>query len=115
AALAAIDARTRVIEGREGEQPLAGRQMRGPAGVLHERRASRGKIALGTIAEPSGPGGDVGVFGDAELRLRALNEIAVVPGRPRDAHGVDRAPPMLAKQRLRSVDRELEPLRRSCR
>ena len=84
--------------------------MRAPAGVLHERRTSRRQIALRAIAEPSRPARHVGVLGDPEFRLRALDVIAVIPERTRDAHRVDRRPSVLAKQSLRPVHSQLEPL-----
>src|SRR4051812_40559148 len=89
--------------------------MRGPAGVLHERRAARREVARRTIAEPAGSIRDVGVLGDAELRLRAVDEVAVVAGRPRDVHGIDGVPAVLPQELLRAVDRELERLRRARR
>src|SRR5213594_2643374 len=88
----------------------AGGQMRAPAGVLHERRTSRRQIALRAIAEPSRPARHVGVLGDPEFRLRAPDVIAVIPERTRDAHRVDRRPSVLAKQSLRPVHSQLEPL-----
>src|SRR5439155_23719810 len=82
--------------------------MRGPSGVLDERRPPRCEIALAPIAEPARPRGNVGVFGDAELGLRSMDEVSVFRGCARDAHRVDRFPPVLPQQRLRAVDRELE-------
>ena len=114
-AVDAIDGGHGVVDGREGEQPLAVRQMRGPAGVLHQRRPARRQIALRAIAEPAGSRRDVGVLGDAEFRLRAVNEVAVLPRRARDVHRVDGLPAVLPQQGLRPVDRELERLRRAGR
>src|SRR5262245_15483665 len=56
----AIDAGDGLLEAGEREKPFAVRQVRGPAGVLHERRPSRREIALGPIAEPPGPRRHVG-------------------------------------------------------
>src|SRR5438094_492505 len=89
--------------------------MGGPAGVLDERRPSGRKITFGAIAEPPGAMRDVGVLGDAELGLRALDEFSILFRRARDAHRGDRSPAVLLQQLLRSVDRQLEALRRARR
>src|SRR5262245_31071654 len=62
-----VDARERFLGRREGEQADPRRQVRGPAGILHERGTTRGQVALRPIAEPAGSVDDVRVFGDAEL------------------------------------------------
>src|SRR5690349_5605752 len=86
--------------------------MRRPAGVLHERRPPRRQVAFGPVAEPAGPRRYVGVLGDAELGLRAADEVAVLVRRAGHAHGIDGLPAVLTQQLLRSVDGELEALRR---
>src|SRR5256885_10979062 len=86
--------------------------MRRPSGVLDDSGTSGGEVALCAIAEPAGPRRDVRVFGDAKLRARLLNEIAVIPQRARDTHRVHRPPAVFTQQILRSIDRELERLSR---
>src|SRR5437016_8285536 len=89
--------------------------MLGPAGVLHQRRAAGREITLRAIAEPTRPGCDVRVFGDTEFGLRAMDEVAVLRWRSRDAHGIHGLPAMFTQQRLRSVDPQLEALARTRR
>src|ERR1700684_4512918 len=86
--------------------------MSGPARVLHERGTARCEIALRAVAEPTRPRRDIRVLRNAELRLRAVNELAIVPQCAGRTHGVDRRPSMLPQQGLRSIDRQLERLRR---
>src|SRR5438309_1979473 len=86
--------------------------MRRPAGVLHERGPTRGEIAFRAIAEPARARRDVGMLGDAEFGLRAVDEVTVRRRRLRDAHRIDGRPAVVAKKSLRAVDRELEGLRR---
>src|SRR2546426_5285165 len=86
--------------------------MSGPARVLHQRRTAGGEVALGAVAEPAGAVRDVRVLGDAELGLRPLDELAILPRRARHGHRVDRVPAVLLQELLRTVDRELESLRR---
>src|SRR5207249_9320306 len=74
--------------------------------------ASGGEIALGAIAEPARTGGDIRVLRHPEFGLRLLDEVAVLSGRARNRHGVDGVPAELPQQLLRSVDGELERLRR---
>src|SRR5688572_32853407 len=88
----------RLLACRERRQAGARGQMRGPAGVLHEGRTAGGQVAFAAIAEPSRPARDIRVLGHAELGLRALDEIAIVPERTRDAHRVDRRPAVFAEQ-----------------
>src|SRR5262245_26906496 len=77
-AVDAIDAGQCFFLRRECEQPLGMREMRSPPCVLDKGGPPRCEITLRAIAEPSRAGGDVGVFGDAELRFGQLNEIAIV-------------------------------------
>ena len=97
---------------REREQAFARRQVRSPAGVLNQCRPSGGEIALGAIAEPARTRGHIRVLRHAELGFRLLDEVAILSGRARHRHGVDRVPAELPQQLLRSVDGELERLRR---
>ena len=106
----AIDAGERLVDRREGQESDPGRQMRSPAGVLHQRRAAGRQVAFGTIAEPPGPRRHVRVLRDAEFRLRVVDELAVFVRRTRDMHRIHRVPPVLAQHLLRPVDRELEAL-----
>src|SRR5688500_2525593 len=99
----AIDAGNGFVDARKRQQAVPGRQMGGPAGVLDERRTARREIALCAIAEPSRLRGNVGMFCDPELGLRAVDEIAVLIRRTRDARRVDRVPAMLTQELLRPV------------
>src|SRR5687768_3548060 len=93
----------RLLAGREAGQTGARGQMRGPTGVLHEDRTAGGQVAFAAVAEPSRPARDIRVLGHAELALRALDEVAIVPERTRDTHRVDRRPAVLAEQMARPV------------
>src|SRR4029453_4376331 len=84
-----------------------------PTSVLDQSRPTRRQIALGAVAEPTRVRRDVCMFGHSELRLRLLNEGAVVPRCPCHTHGVERAPAVLAQQCLWSIDGQLEWLRRA--
>src|SRR5712691_5775170 len=108
----ALQALERLLARGERGEASARWQVRAPAGILHERRTSRGQVTLRAIAEPSRPVRHVGVLGHAEFRLRALDVVAVIPQRAGDAHRVDRRPPVLAEQSLRSVHRHFEALKR---
>src|SRR5262245_47001438 len=99
------------LVGRRGaEQPSARRHGRAPSGVLDDGRAAGSEVTLRAIAEPARSPRHIGMLRYAELGTRLLNEVAVVPQRPRDAHRVDRAPAVLTEQPLRPVDGKLEAL-----
>src|SRR5688500_16987752 len=94
----ALQTLDRLLASRERGQTGARGQMRGPTGVLHECRTAGGQVAFAAITEPSRPARDIRVLGYAELGLRALDEIVIVPERTRDAHRVDRRPAVFAEQ-----------------
>ena len=104
------DAVERLFGARERDQTGSGREVRRPARVLDERGASRREVTRRAIAEPARAARHVGVFRHAELGLRAMDEVAIVPEAARHAHRVDCRPAMLAQQPLRAVDRQLERL-----
>src|SRR5206468_2581436 len=68
-----LEALYRFFHRREREQSLAGGQMLGKAGVLHEHGPARCEIADSAVAEPAAAGLHVAAFGDAEFAAGLLN------------------------------------------
>ena len=101
----------RLLDGGERDQARSRREVAAPSGVLHDGGTSRGQVAGGPVAEPSGPVRDVGVLRHPELGLRPPDEVAIAVRGAGYAHRVDRRPAVLAQQFVGPVDGQLETRR----
>src|SRR6266568_7078266 len=104
-----------VLDGLEGEEPAAGRQDLGEAGVLGDDGPSGGQVAGAPVAEPSAAWSDVLILGDREFAARAQDVLPVRDNVLRQGHGIDGPPAVAANELDRFVvssERELERLGR---
>ena len=80
------------------DQALADGVGAAEAGVLHERRLSRGEIPHGPIAEPAAVGGDVDALRGRAFGVRAQDVVVERLRIGDDAARIDDPPPVTAKQ-----------------
>ena len=83
-----LDGVRRLGQAAERQHAFAGRDDRAEARILHDRGHSQGQVAARAAGEPAAPAGHEGVLGDAPLRERVRQVVAVDPGILRDAVGI---------------------------
>ena len=97
-----------LVDRREREERLAGRERIAEAGVLGDDRTAGGEVRRAAVAEPAGPQPHVLVLRDRELAARASDVVAVGIEVGGEVERVAHAPPAALEQLaiLRRVARE---------